>query len=164
MSSQNFTAPMPKPQRLTATFTPRAVSQSPWTSDIDGADYNLTNVQTITTNGDIDCGGDYLRNGVPLAITNQGVVTGSRASNTVYQNTTGKTMFIMTCWDLGGKSSTLTALADANDPPSTTIAQVSDASNQATTIELFFMVLVNHFYECQVTSGTPALVSWVEYT
>jgi len=30
-------------------------------------------------------------------------------------------------------------------------------------VELFFMVLLNNFYNCSVTAGSPTLISWVEY-
>jgi len=130
---------------------------TPWTSNIDGGGNSLSNV------ADVSITGHFYRNGVQLSISSQNVVTATRAANTVYQNTTGKTMFIMTCWDLGGRNSTLSALSDSANPPTTEVAQIADSSTSSTTVELFFMVLLNNFYNCSVTAGSPTLISWVEY-
>jgi hypothetical protein len=114
--------------------------------------------------GDVNVTGHFYRAGVQLAISNQNVATASRAAGVVYLNNTGKTMFVMTCWNLGGKSSTLNALSDAANPPTTQVAQIADQSTSITTVELFFMVLPNNNYLLSVAAGTPTLVTWVEYT
>jgi hypothetical protein len=166
------------------------LSFTPWTSDVDAANHNLNNAgainaATVNTTGNITATGDvnaanitasakvnaadvYItghvyRNGVILAIQNQAVVTASRASNVTYQNTSGKAMFVMTCWNLGGQNSTIDALSDTVTPPVQQVAQIFDSSTSATTVELFFMVLNGYFYQCKVTAGTPTLVSWTEY-
>jgi hypothetical protein len=118
----------------------------------------------IDVTGDVNISGHYFRSGVQLSINNQSVVTASRSAGTTYLNNTGKTMFVIICWDLGGKNSTISALSDGTNPPTTEIAQVADASASATTVELFFMVLANNYYQCSIIAGTPTLVSWVEYT
>jgi hypothetical protein len=133
-------------------------AMTPWTSDIDGATHNLGNV------GDVSISGHFYRGGVQLSISNQAIVTGTRAANTVYQNSTGKTMFVLISWNLGGKNSTINALADAANPPVAAVAQVSDTSSSITTVALFFLVLPGHFYMCQVAAGTPTLVNWTEYS
>jgi hypothetical protein len=180
--SQDFTATL-QPQAFYAQLATAgppgppgpAGSITPWTSDVDAAGFHLQNagqigVATATPNypldvvGDINISGHYRRGGVQLSISNQSVLTASRAANTVYQNTTGKTMFIMTCWDLGGRNSTLSGLSDSANPPTTEVAQIADTSTSSTTVELFFMVLPNNFYNCSVSAGSPTLVSWVEYT
>jgi len=81
----------------------------------------------------------------------------------VYQNTSGKTLFVNTFWNLGGKNSTLTCVSDAVDPPTTTVAQINSNATAQSVVQLFFMVLPNYYYECQVSAGTPNLVVWVEY-
>ena len=148
---------------------------TPWTQNMDAAGFQLQNAgkigvgisgpqYAIDVAGDVNVSGHFYRAGVQLSITNQNVVTASRAAGTVYLNNTGKTMFILSCWNLGGQNSTISALSDAANPPATTVAQIADVSNQASTLELFFMVLPNNYYECVVSAGTPTLTSWVEYT
>jgi hypothetical protein len=182
---QQFSASLVSPQKLSAKLTPGvpgppgpqgpAASITPWTTDVDAAGFKLVNlgragVGTAGPNygidviGDINVSGHYYRAGVQLAINNQNVTTASRAAGTVYLNNTGKTMFVLTCWNLGGKNSTISALSDTANPPTTEVAQVADQSTSTTTVELFFMVLPNYNYLCSVAAGTPTLVSWTEYT
>jgi hypothetical protein len=119
---------------------------------------------TVDANGNINITGHFQRNGVDLAITNQSVVTASRAAGVVYQNTTGKTMFILACWDLAAKNSTLRFVSDTTTTPSIEVAQIADASPNGVIVEMFCLVLPNYYYSCQVVAGGPNLVSWVEYT
>jgi hypothetical protein len=118
----------------------------------------------LDINGDVNVLGHFYRNGIQLSISSQAVVTGSRAAGVTYENTTGKTMFVMSCWNLGGKNSTINALTDTANPPITMVAEVADTSNSATTVQVFFMVLAGSYYQLQVTAGTPTLVTWTEYT
>jgi hypothetical protein len=152
-----------------------AGSTTPWTSNVDAAGYELHNPSRIGVGmsgpayavdvvGDVNVTGHFYRAGVQLAISNQNVATASRAAGVVYLNNTGKTMFVLTSWNLGGKNSTLSALSDTANPPTTGVAQIADQSTSVTTVELFFLVLPNYNYLCSVTAGTPTLVSWVEYT
>jgi len=114
--------------------------------------------------GDVNVTGAYRRNGVSLAITNQTDVSGSRAAGVVYQNTTGKTIFVSCCWNLQAKSSSINVYTDASNPPTSLVAQMSDPSNSSgITTQIFFMVLTGHYYECVVTQGAPTIVSWIEY-
>jgi hypothetical protein len=148
---------------------------TPWTSDIDAAGFKLLNLgaagvgtagpnYAIDVKGDINTSGHYYRAGVQLAINSQNVVTASRAAGTVYNNNTGKTMFVMISWNLGGQNSTISCYSDSANPPTTMVAQVADTSNQASTQELFFMVLPGNNYLCSVSAGTPTLMVWTEYT
>ena len=138
-------------------------TQTPWAQDIDAAGHQLNNAGGIHVNGDVDITGHYYRNGVQLSISTQNVVTASRAANTVYQNTTGKTMFLSVCWNLVGTAATLSLLSDSSNPPTTTVAQIADASPQSFTGQLFCLVLPGNYYECSVSVSGLALVSWVEY-
>jgi hypothetical protein len=152
-----------------------AGSPSPWTSNVDAAGYQLHNVSRVGVGvttpgyaldvaGDVSISGHFYRNGIQLAYTNQNVATAARTAGTVYVNNTGKTLFVITCWNLGGKNSTISALSDTANPPVTEVAQIADASASTTTVELFFLVLAGYNYLCSVTAGTPTLVSWVEYS
>jgi hypothetical protein len=98
-----------------------------------------------------------------LPITSQSVVTGSRAAETVYQNTTGKTLCVSTCWNLAGNNSALSAHSDAANPPTTEVGRVSDSSPQAEMEQLFVVVLPGNYYLFHVLTATVTLVSWVEY-
>jgi hypothetical protein len=97
-------------------------------------------------------------------ITSQNVVTGSRVAGTVYQNTTGKVLWVSTCWNLAGTTSAITALSDASNPPTTEVGHSSDSSPQAVNDQLFLIVLPGNYYQFVVTGGTVTLVTWVEYS
>jgi hypothetical protein len=127
-------------------------------------DLVLNGTVTATAGGDLNITGHYQRNGTSLVIANQSIVTGSRAIGGIYQNTTGKTMFVLACWDLAGKNTTLRFVSDANPAPGTEVAQIANASPQGVTVEMFCLVLPNYYYSCQAVAGGPNLVSWVEYT
>src|SRR5215831_16232549 len=75
------------------------------------------------------------------SITVQNVVTGSRAANTVYQNTTGKALWICTSWNMSGSGSAMSLLSDASNPPVTEVARIANASPQADTEQMFAIVL-----------------------
>jgi hypothetical protein len=155
---------MSAPQQFTATLLPAmpvgpSAAQTPWTQDIDGGGFDLSNVRNI------DVTGNFMRNGMPLAITQQTDKTSVNQLNTVYPNTTGKTMFVMACLNLNAKVSVIDAFSDGNNPPTTRVAEVADpANNSGVTLELFFMVLPGNYYEIDVVQGTPTVVSWIEYT
>jgi hypothetical protein len=128
-------------------------------------DLVLNGSVTVQASGDFNVNGRYLQNGAPIRIyTTQAVLTASRAPGAVYQNTTGKSMLVVACWDLANKASTLRYVSDTSATPTTEVAQISNSSPQGVTVELFCVVLPNYYYSCQIVSGGPNLVSWVEYT
>jgi len=101
--------------------------------------------------------------GPPGGFTQQAVVTGSRAANTVYRNTHATAMLVLTTWDLDSQNATVAARSDATTPPATEVAHVRDPSpSNATTAVLPFVVLPGNYYLCAVTGGTPTLQIWVE--
>jgi len=98
-------------------------------------------------------------------VSNQNVVTGQRAANTVYRNAGATTMFLSISWDVSSKASTISILSDANSPPTMEVARTaSDSANSGIIAQIFIMVLPGNYYECSITGGTPSLVSWVEYS
>jgi hypothetical protein len=97
-------------------------------------------------------------------IKSQNLVTGSRVAGTVYQNTTGKVLWVSASWNLAGTTSAITALSDANNPPTSEVGQATDSSPQAETEQLFLIVLPGNYYQFVVTGGTVTLVTWVEYS
>lgn len=78
-------------------------------------------------------------------VTAQNVVTGSRASGIVYQNTTGKTMFVAVTVTTSTSAGTGTAVSDTNPAPSTVVGY--RASTEAATAPLFFIVLPGSYYK-----------------
>jgi hypothetical protein len=89
----------------------------------------------------------------------QNVVTGQRALNTIYQNTTGKTMFINVTNNISSTSS-VTAYTDLSLNPSTNVGAVNIT---ATKVPISFMVINNNYYTL-TTTGTVSLVTWTEWS
>ena len=97
--------------------------------------------------------------------TSQNIVTGSRAANIAYQNTAGKGMLVSACWDLAGKTTTLSFLSDAANPPTTEVARIADIAPQTGNIaQVFTMVLAGNWYLLSEPTGAAVLIVWVEYT
>ena len=98
------------------------------------------------------------------SFSTQSVVTGSRALNTNYQNTSGKTMFVTVSIGNGGVGvGTSTALTDSSTPPTTVVADMNqNPGSQGGTSAFSFMVLNNNYY--RVTSDSSPLVRWTEWT
>jgi hypothetical protein len=98
-------------------------------------------------------------------LTQQTVVTGTRAADTVYQNPAPGAMWVLTTWSLGGTNATIIAKTDANNPPTTAVAAIQDPSTaQSVTMTLMFPVLAGNYYTCVVSGGSPTLGGWVEFT
>lgn len=95
--------------------------------------------------------------------TTQSVVTGSRALNTNYQNTTGRTMFVtVSVGNGGGGVGTTSALTDASTTPTTTVvANKNPPAGTGGTIPCSFMVLNNNYY--RITTDSSPLVCWTEW-
>ncbi len=142
--------------------------------------YNQTSNQILFCNGSTNKWQSMAAGG---GVTTQNVVTASRAFTTVYQNTTGKPMFITVSVYLpsivssicGADSSTVQAKSAAGSPPATVVGTVgtdpsgsgADSGNDDTA-SLSFFVLPNNYYQLSATGGTmctppPSLVSWVEW-
>lgn len=93
-------------------------------------------------------------------VSQQNVVTGSRALNIVYQNNTGRPMFIsLTMYDASGTATSI--LTDASNPPTTVVA-LSDSSNGSPDFyNMFAIVLPGNYYK--VTSGGTISI-WTEWS
>ena len=88
-------------------------------------------------------------------------VTGSRANNTVYQNTSGLSMMVVVYIGLSTNQSA-SAQSDGSSPPTTTVAGTGiNGYGLASTIS--FIVLAGNYYKV-VWSPTATVVSWIEYT
>jgi hypothetical protein len=91
-------------------------------------------------------------------ISVQSVVTGSRALSTVYQNTTGKPMFV----NISVSNVTIgTAYSDSATNPTTA---VDNAAYSGTPIVSFhFWVLPSNYYKLVITGSSPAIQIWIEW-
>lgn len=94
----------------------------------------------------------------------QNVVTGSRALNTVFQNTGTKPMYVAV--SVQGSSPTVSvAYTDATPTPTAQVGQAGDGAGNVPPVfilgSMFFIVLPGNYY--RVVSN-QALTAWVEYT
>lgn len=96
------------------------------------------------------------------AVSNQNVVSSSRAFNTVYHNTTSKPIYVSVVCGVASGSASYIAMTDSNSTPTTTVAQALFNTNVAA-LSLFFIVLPGNYYEVTQTGSTGAPV-WVEWT
>lgn len=77
--------------------------------------------------------------------TTQRVVTGSRVPNAVYQNTTGKALYVTITTSFTGSNGF--AYTDANPAPSTVVAASSNSNAAPDTQALTFIVLPGNYYK-----------------
>lgn len=98
----------------------------------------------------------------PTLFGTQNDVTASRALNTVFQNTTGKTMFISITVGASSGVSDYTVLSDASNPPISPVAQTTFNTNTASLV-LSFMVLNGNFYELTATGSGISFSPWIEW-
>jgi len=93
-------------------------------------------------------------------ISSQNVVTGSRAFNTLYQNTTGKPMFVNISFYVSA-AYTVKALTDNNNPPTTAVCDMSPYGSEDN-YSFGFWVLTGNYYEV-TTTGPCTLSCWTEW-
>ena len=114
----------------------------------------------------INCGSLYI-NGTQLTVTagpisTQNPVTGSRALGTVYQNNTGKPMFVAITISMTANSNIM-AQTDASNPPSTGVGWVAYSGTGQSEHLLTFWVLPGNFYRTFTNAGAPTLTAWTEW-
>lgn len=95
--------------------------------------------------------------GATLSIS-QTNVTSSRALATVYQNTTGKPMFVSVSVSRGS-TGTVSVYTDSNTPPTTQILATSDSSGWNSSV--YFYVVPGNYYKV-VTDSSASLIFWYE--
>ena len=86
----------------------------------------------------------------------------ARVAGTVYQNTTGRPIFVQVIVS-GGAQIGVSAQSDTSNPPTTFVA-VSDgvfSSNGA--VEIFFIVIPGNFYLVTASVGTIPANGWIEW-
>ncbi len=84
-----------------------------------------------------------------------------RAKNTVYQNTTGKIMFVTITINLPATASGA-VYSDSANPPTTPMAYGSNSNLQPTYQAVSFHVLNNNYYKLTEMAGTISVIAWVE--
>ncbi len=94
--------------------------------------------------------------------SSQNVVTSSRAFGSVYQNTTGKTMFVVVS-GICSSNGYMVVYTDGSNPPTTVISQQYITSGTTDYIAASFMVLSGNYYKVSMSTGTGTLYTWVEY-
>lgn len=103
---------------------------------------------------------------IPLAalpVSTQSVVTGSRAIGTIYQNTTGKPMFVAMQGQGSIANAVYIATTDSNATPTTVVTQSVVPTGGWNSAELFFIVLPDNYYKVTLSTGTPTLSYWTEW-
>jgi hypothetical protein len=115
--------------------------------------------------GDCNVTGSFRINGSPISgggITTQSNVTGSRAQGTVYQNTTGKPMFVSVT-SVVNANSYMQLQTDNSNPPSTIVCAVTNSNTSLTaTMTTSGWVIPGAFY--RAFSGGGTLSTWIEWT
>ncbi len=87
-------------------------------------------------------------------------ISPTRTFTTVYQNTTGKPMFV-SCSVYSSNISIFYFYSDASNPPTTQTFQWSGAANQVVTATV--VILPGNYYKITNNSGTPAVYWWSEW-
>jgi hypothetical protein len=96
---------------------------------------------------------------VSAGITVQNNLKGSRSLNTVYQNTTGKPMFVAVGYH-SGPNQILMGLSDRNNPPVSLVTVVPAGTISGT---LVFWVINNNYYKLMFEISSPIVMSWTEW-
>jgi hypothetical protein len=95
--------------------------------------------------------------------TAQNVVTGTRSIGAVFQNTSGKPMWVTVTVSLPGGVNGLNMLTDASNPPTTVVASIFGGVATAA-VSFSFVVLPGNFYELAVSVGAGfTLDTWIEW-
>jgi len=124
-----------------------------------------TPIMTLDTSGGLNVTGGFYINGVTVGggVTTQNSVTGSRVLGSVYQNTTGKSMFVqVSILANSGAGCTLIGQSDSSSSPSASLAYMDAAANHYCCVG--FWVLSGNYYKASIVGTAPQQVmQWVEW-
>ena len=84
----------------------------------------------------------------------------TRAYGTIYQNTTGRTLFVSVSGRSAG-AATLTAKTDNSATPITKVVSITGTA--AADSAAFFLVMPNNYYLVNWSAGAKTLTSWIEW-
>ena len=96
----------------------------------------------------------------PIFTTQNTQTTLNRSFGTVYQNTTGKSMFVSVTASVGVMFETITCITDSNSNPTTSVIGGAIYSH---TGSFSFMVLSGNYYKV-TRSDTATIVHWTEWS
>lgn len=90
----------------------------------------------------------------------------TRIPGTVYQNISGRTMYVVvTCQNQPAANAEIAAYTDNANPPITIVGYSSIFSAATLNFSLGFMVLPGNYYKVvDVLANLNALIAWAEYT
>lgn len=94
-------------------------------------------------------------------VSTQAVVTGTRTTNIVYQNTSGKTMYV--CVTLAIVQCSVVVYTDAAAAPVTEVTRLETNESSQDTRQLFFIVLPGNYYKLTAAGTTFDVVVWTEW-
>lgn len=120
----------------------------------------------LTVGGNVNITGQYLINGVAIPATSGPTTfaSGGRAFDAVYQNNTGKPMWVSVYVYFPGVNISVKAYADGGNPPGTEVAEASTpAGYSAVVANLSFVVLPGYYYEVRTLSGIANIRQWSEW-
>jgi len=124
-----------------------------------GSLYQATDTSTLY----MQIGGSWTAIVTPPQFSAAYDVTGSRAKDTVYQNTTGVTMAVVVSVE---SSSAFEAIAycDSSTPPTTVVCkQSAPVRLGAAWAVCVFLVPNNDYYKVTGAVGTVSIEAWIEY-
>lgn len=99
---------------------------------------------------------------VNATVLTQSVVTGSRAINITYHNTSAKAMYVSICLNPVGGANQFDVLSDSGAAPTTVI--YINALTAGFSYQIFFVVLPGNYYQLHQIfgGGPPVLTNWTE--
>ena len=86
----------------------------------------------------------------------------ARALDTIYQNTTGKILFVAATLSFG-TSETIYGKIGSSSPPGTIVAYIGAGSGSTSRGAVSFIVPINWYYKLEIVAGTPTLNEWHEW-
>ena len=129
--------------------------------DLSTASMTLNKNQGVAVSS--DGFGYYTQRGLAAPVTTQSVVTGSRAFGTVYQNTSGRPMFVSVTALATASGGNIQCYADASATPTTLVGGVSlSTSGTNYFAPPAFIVLPGNYYKV-TNSGTASVGIWTEW-
>ncbi|MAH46929.1 hypothetical protein CMI37_13950 [Candidatus Pacearchaeota archaeon] len=85
----------------------------------------------------------------------------TRALDTVYQNTSGKILYVTISFDMGNGDS-ITVESDSSATPSTQIGALAHNGGGTCDLCITFIVKPTHYYQVTDVAGTPSM-TWNEW-
>jgi hypothetical protein len=117
----------------------------------------------LDVTGDVNCSGNFRKSGAIISggVTTQNLVAGSRALGGVYQNTTGKPMWVAAGMTLP-TGQVGYAYTDSSTSPSAQVGGFNNGGANAAQYTLGFWVLSGNYYKVTGT-GSASLTTWIEW-